>query len=60
MAEKVEDRANDQIEYPDEDPWIREYFESELDKQGLKSEMAPQAYLDRDYEWDYAGSKTEA
>jgi hypothetical protein len=30
ISEKVEDRARDQIEYPDEDPMIRERFESEL------------------------------
>ncbi|MBV8085518.1 MAG: cupin domain-containing protein, partial [Chloroflexi bacterium] len=29
-AEKVEDRARDQIEYPDEDPWVRANFEQEL------------------------------
>jgi hypothetical protein len=43
--------ANDQIEYPDEDPWIRQTFESELAKRGLKSTMPGEAYSDRDYEW---------
>ena len=57
-SEKVEDRARDQIEYPNEDPWIRDYFETELDKRGLTSGMEPQAYIDLDYEWDY--SKAEA
>jgi gentisate 1,2-dioxygenase len=52
-SERVEDRAKDQIEYVDEDPWIREYFEAELAKRGLKSLMPQQAYVDRDYEWDY-------
>ncbi len=55
-SERVEDRASDQIEYPDEDPWIREKFESELKSRGLASEMVPQAYEDRDYEWDYGQS----
>jgi quercetin dioxygenase-like cupin family protein len=50
-AEKVEDRAKDQIEYPDEDPAIRSYFESELAKRGLTSLMPEQAYQDRDYEF---------
>ncbi len=50
-AEKVEDRARDQIEYPDEDPWVREYFESELAKRNLTSLMPDRAYQDRDYEW---------
>ena len=42
-----------QIEYPDEDAFIREKFEGELAKQGLESLMVKQAYEDRDYEWDY-------
>ncbi|MBX5491134.1 MAG: cupin domain-containing protein [Chloroflexi bacterium] len=50
-AEKVEDRARDQIEYPDEDPWVRQYFESELAKRGLTSLMPERAYQDRDFEW---------
>jgi quercetin dioxygenase-like cupin family protein len=50
-AEKVEDRAKDQIEYPDEDPWVREYFEGELGKRGITSLMPEQAYQDRNYEW---------
>jgi oxalate decarboxylase/phosphoglucose isomerase-like protein (cupin superfamily) len=52
-SERVEDRAKDQIEYVDEDPWIRQHFEAELAKKGLKSLMPEQAYADRDYEWDY-------
>jgi hypothetical protein len=50
-AEKVEDRARDQIEYPDEEPWIREMFESELAKRGLESQMPDDAYHDRDFEF---------
>ncbi|OGQ72271.1 MAG: hypothetical protein A3G94_01505 [Deltaproteobacteria bacterium RIFCSPLOWO2_12_FULL_60_16] len=50
-AEKVEDRAKDQIEYPDEDPWIRRKFEDELGKRGLESLMPEEAYADHDYEW---------
>jgi hypothetical protein len=56
-AEKVEDRAKDQIEYPDEDPWIRRRFEEELGKRGLKSLMPAEAYVDRDYEWSKAMGK---
>ena len=52
-SEKVEDRARDQIEYPFEDPWIREHFESELAKRGLESAMVDEAYKDPDFEWDY-------
>jgi hypothetical protein len=31
-AEKVEDRAKDQIEYCNEDKWVREKFEGEMAK----------------------------
>jgi oxalate decarboxylase/phosphoglucose isomerase-like protein (cupin superfamily) len=53
-AEKVEDRARDQIEYVDEDPWIRAKFEEELRKKNLESLMPEEAYKVRDYEWSYA------
>ena len=51
--ERVEDRARDQIEYPDEDPIIRETFERELGKRSLTSIMPDQAYRDHNYEWEY-------
>ena len=57
-AEQVEDRARDQIEYPDEDPFIRDTFESELAVRGLRSEMVEEAYRDRDFEWDYGSAGT--
>lgn len=50
-AEKVEDRAKDQIEYPDEDPFVRQKFEEELAKRGLESLVPPEAYTNRDFEW---------
>ena len=53
-SEKVEDRAKDQIEYPNEDPWVRQYFEEELAKRSLKSLMPEPAYKDPDYEWKAA------
>jgi hypothetical protein len=53
-SERVEDRVNDQIEYPDEEPWIREKFEAELAKKGVKSLMPEEAYRNKDFEWDYA------
>ena len=49
----MEDRARDQIEYVDEDPFIREKFEAELAKRGLTSDMAQEAYTNRDYQWAY-------
>ncbi|HEY3116900.1 MAG TPA: cupin domain-containing protein [Chloroflexota bacterium] len=44
---------NTNIEYPDEDPWVRQQFEQELGKRGLESEMPPQCYTDPNYQWDY-------
>ena len=45
----VEDLARDQIEYTDEDPQIRETFEAELARRGLKSQMPEPLYRDRDF-----------
>jgi len=50
-AEKVEDRARDQIEYVDEDRGVRELFEAELGKRGLTTVIPEEAYTRRDYEW---------
>ena len=52
-SEKVEDLTRDQIEYPDEDPWIREKFDAELGKRGLKSLMPERAYSERNFQWSY-------
>ena len=43
--------ARQQIEYPDEDPAIRRYFEAELAKRGLTSAMPDDAYRDVHYQW---------
>ena len=51
--ESVGDLSNDQIEYVDEEPWVREKFEEELAKHGVTSLMPDEAYKDRDYQWDY-------
>ena len=56
-SEKVEDRARDQIEYPDEEPWIREKFEEELGKRGLESLMPEEAYANPDFKWGYAANE---
>jgi oxalate decarboxylase/phosphoglucose isomerase-like protein (cupin superfamily) len=53
-GETLADRADRQIEYTDEDPWIRETFERELAKRGRKSGMPEAAYRDPDYRWSYA------
>jgi len=54
ISEKVEDRARDQIEYPDEDPMIRKRFEDELAKRGLTSLMPKDAYQEAGFEWNYS------
>ena len=51
MGETV--RRGDQIEYPDEDPFIRETFGKQMEQRGMKSEMPDICYQDRDWEWDY-------
>ena len=45
--------AQGQIEYADEDPWIRQKFEEELAKRSLTSNMPEEAYQDREFEWPY-------
>ncbi|HLQ34562.1 MAG TPA: cupin domain-containing protein [Chloroflexota bacterium] len=51
-AEKVEDRVKDTIEYVKEDPWVRQYFESELANRGNRSLMPEEAYTDPNYVWE--------
>lgn len=50
-ADKVEDRAKDQIEYVNEDPWIRQRFEEELVKNNLTTLMPEEAYENADFDW---------
>lgn len=52
-AEKVEDRARDQLEYSQEEPWIREKFEGELAQRGITSVIPEEAYQIKDYQWAY-------
>ena len=47
------DLARDQIEYTDEEPWVRGKFREELGKKGAKSLMPPEAYRDPNYKWDF-------
>jgi hypothetical protein len=56
-AEKVEDRAKDQIEYPDEELFIRKKFEEELSKRDVQSLMPDEAFTNRHYEWSKAMGK---
>lgn len=52
--EVVADPARDQIEYPQEDPFVRGKFQGELRKIGQTTLMPEQCYADPDYKWDYA------
>ena len=54
-SERVADLGRDQIEYVNEDPMVRERFESELDKRGLKTDMPSECYTDPNYVWSYVG-----
>ncbi|MEK9660028.1 MAG: hypothetical protein VW450_08815, partial [Chloroflexota bacterium] len=56
-GEQVADPARDQIEYVDEDPAVRKYFEEQLAKRGLKTLMPADCYTNRNYVWDYTGVK---
>lgn len=58
--ESVGDLSNDQIEYADEDPWVRAKFEEELAKRNLQSLMPDEAYKERDYQWDYRAAAGRA
>jgi hypothetical protein len=56
-----EDRALVQIEYPEEESWIKEKYVEEVEKNGLKSLMPDEIYKNRDYVWGYeAGEETGA
>lgn len=47
----------DQIEYPDEAPWIREMFRKEVEKRGGKVLMPEEIYTNYDYQWTYSASE---
>jgi hypothetical protein len=55
---KEEDESGDtkeaNIDYTDEDPWIRETFEEELSRRGLESDMPAECYVDPDYQFKTA------
>ena len=51
VGEALEDLVNDQIEYPDEEVVIREFFESQLAEKELNSSMPEAAYKDKNYEF---------
>jgi oxalate decarboxylase/phosphoglucose isomerase-like protein (cupin superfamily) len=52
-GERIQNPADNQIEYPQEELFIREKFAKELDARGGKSLMPEQAYEDMAFEWDY-------
>jgi hypothetical protein len=52
-GETMQDRADQQIEYSDEDPWVRQKFEAELARHGAKTNMPDECYRNPDYKWAY-------
>ena len=50
-AETIEDLSRDQIEYVNEDPWVRRKFEEELAARGLMSRMEEAAYQNANHQW---------
>jgi gentisate 1,2-dioxygenase len=52
-GETPQDRMDRQIEYTDEDPWIRKKFGEELGKSGAASLMPAEAYTNPAYQWSY-------
>ena len=58
-SEEVVDRARNQIEYPNEESWIRERFEEELGKRGLESLMPEEAYTNADFKWGYGADEEQ-
>jgi oxalate decarboxylase/phosphoglucose isomerase-like protein (cupin superfamily) len=56
-GETLQDRADHQIEYTAEDPWIREKFAEECAKQGHASKMPAEVYRNTDYCWVYGDEK---
>ncbi len=58
-GEHIADPRRDQIEYTDEEPWIRKMFEDELAKRGLESLMPEGAYKDPNFKWTYGSVEEE-
>ena len=55
--QRAQVRADRQIEYTDEDPWIRQKFAEECAKRGHASKMPEEVYRNRDYQWAYGDEK---
>jgi len=47
------------IPFTKEEPWIRQMFDEETAKRGLKSKMPPECYTDPDYRWDVSWLKED-
>ena len=56
---EITELAREQVEYPDEDPWIRNKFDEELTKRGVATAMPAEAYIDPNYQWKYAEDEQE-
>ncbi len=56
-GETIEDQARDQIEYSDEEPFIRQKFEEELSRKRLTSLIPEEAYQNREFRWKYSSEE---
>jgi hypothetical protein len=59
IGDRTDGRLADQVEYPDEEPWIRTMFEDELGKRGLGSLMPDEVYTNPHYKWEYDVSEEQ-
>ena len=59
LADQGGNRLLDQVEYPEEEPWIRKMFDEELGKRGLESLMPEEVYKDANYKWEYDASEEQ-
>jgi hypothetical protein len=53
LLDETVDSTRDQIEYTEEDPWIRQKFQEELSGRGTRSLMPDEVYVNPDYRWSF-------
>ena len=59
LGDRNENRLLDQVEYPNEEGWVREMFEKELGKRGLESLMPEEVYKDPNFKWTYNANEEQ-
>lgn len=56
LLDETVDAGRDQLEYHQEDPWIRQKFAEELAKRSTSSLMPEECYQDPNYKWSFKGT----